>query len=62
MINHHTCMPKECIFIGMIDGEGRGRNMRFSVATPHKDQHGLLSVLEVNLLLNVSMFIFLVLA
>ena len=48
MINHHTCMPKECIFIGRIDGEGRGRNMRFLVATPHKDQHGLLSVLEVN--------------
>ena len=29
MINHHTCMPKECIFIGMMGlekekGETRG--------------------------------------
>ena len=30
MINPHTCMPKECIFIGMIDGEGKGENTRFS--------------------------------
>ena len=29
MINHHACMPKESIFIGMIAGEEKGETRGF---------------------------------